>query len=446
MVAPISRSRSIRVYASYVTYRLVAFFVLLAVPPALTAQDTTLDEAGNGALRVFFDCQSYGRGRDSGPCDFDFYRQEIPFVNYTRDREDSQVHVLLTQETTGSAGRRFTLDFIGREEFVDIDDRLEVVTPANLARERLLTEIAAAMKLGLIRYIARTDQAANIRIISEDFERDVGVATAETDPWNFWTFRVRGNGNLRVNERTQSYEISGGFTANRITDDLKLEFGIGGDYDENIFETSDTTSVTSVRESYNFDGLTVWSLSDHWSIGMAYAAEHSSFDNEDLRLDLSSAIEFNIFPYSESTRRQFNILYTAGLSHTNYVEETVFLKMKETLPLHKIGAGLSVRQPWGTSYGFLEFSQYLHNLSKNRATVNLGANIRLFRGLSLTTNVRYSRIRDQLNVPAGDATEEEVLLEQRILQSGYEYRLSFGFSYTFGSIFTNVVNPRLERF
>ena len=444
MVVPSLRSRSLQVHGTYVTCRLVAFFILLAAPPALIAQDATPSEAGNGALRIFFDCQAYSRGYS--PCEFDFYRREIPFVNYTRDREDSQVHVLLTQETTGSEGRRFTLDFIGREEFVDIDDRLEVVTPANFARERMLTEIAAAIKLGLVRYIARTDQAANIQIISEDFENDIGIATAETDPWNFWTFRVRGNGNLDVDERTQSYRISGGFSANRITDNLKIEIGIGGEHNEKIFEISDTTSVTSIRENYDLDGLTVWSLSDHWSLGMAYEAEHSSFENKDLQLELSSALEFNIYPYSESTRRQFNILYTVGVRHADYIKETIFLKTEETLPLHKIGAGLSVRQPWGISWGFIEFSQYLHALSKNRASASLGANLRLFRGLSLNTNIGYSRIRDQLNVPAGDATEEEVLLEQRILQSGYDYRISFGFSYTFGSIFTNVVNPRLERF
>ena len=91
MVVPSLRSRSLQVHGTYVTYRLVAFFILLAAPPALIAQDATPSEAGNGALRIFFDCQAYSRGYS--PCEFDFYRREIPFVNYTRDREDSQVPV-----------------------------------------------------------------------------------------------------------------------------------------------------------------------------------------------------------------------------------------------------------------------------------------------------------------------------------------------------------------
>jgi hypothetical protein len=39
-------------------------------------------------------------------------------------------------------------------------------------------------------------------------------------------------------------------------------------------------------------------------------------------------------------------------------------------------------------------------------------------------------------------TPEEILLRLRELQSGYEYRFSTGFTYSFGSLFNNVVNPR----
>lgn len=414
--------------------------VSVAVIP-LAAQEAPPAGNGNGALRVFFDCDG-GRGM----CDFDFYRGEISYVNYTRDREDAQVHVLLTSEETGSGGRRFTLDFIGREEFVGVADRLEVVTEPNIAVEQRLTAVARTLALGLVRYIARTAQAPLIDVHYDGAEHGEIAAKPEDDPWNFWTFQLRSNVEFEVDERTEQYELSGGFSADRVTDALKLEFSIGGSYNRRRFETSDTTSVTSIRESYDAEGLSVWSLSDHWSAGAAYELGHSSFANEDLQLQVGPALEYNIFPYSESTRRQFNFLYTIGLRYHDYIEETVFLKNEETLPHHRFRVRLSVRQPWGESYGFLTFSQYLHDPSKNRFTAFAGADFRIFRGLSLNVNANYSRIRDQLNVPAGDATTEEVLLRQRILQSGFEYGVSVGFSYRFGSIFSNVVNPRLDRF
>ena len=419
---------------------LLASVACLVAGP-LAAQEVTPIANGNGALRVFFDCDG-GRGM----CDFDFYRREIPYVNYTRDREDAQVHVLMTSEDTGSGGRRFTLDFIGREEFTEVTDRLEVVTRANLAVEQRLTDVARTLELGLLRYIARTDQASSIDIHYDGAEHGEIAARPEDDPWNFWTFRLRANAELDVDERTESYELESGFSADRVTDALKLEFSVDGSYNRRLFETSDTTSVTSVRESYEAEGLSVWSLSDHWSAGAAYEVGHSSFANENLQLRVGPALEYNIFPYSESTRRQFNFLYTIGLRYHDYIEQTVFLKDEETLPHHRFSVRLSVRQPWGESYGFLTFSQFLHDPSKNRFTAFAGADFRIFRGLSLRLNANYSRIRDQLNVPTGDATTEEVLLRQRILQSGFEYGVSVGFSYTFGSIYSNVVNPRLDRF
>ena len=41
-----------------------------------------------------------------------------------------------------------------------------------------------------------------------------------------------------------------------------------------------------------------------------------------------------------------------------------------------------------------------------------------------------------------DATPEEILLERRALLTNYRYGAFVGISYTFGSIFNSVVNPR----
>jgi hypothetical protein len=71
--------------------------------------------------------------------------------------------------------------------------------------------------------------------------------------------------------------------------------------------------------------------------------------------------------------------------------------------------------------------------------------LRLRRGLSVAAEVSASRIRDQLSLPARRATPEEILLRIRRLQSGYEYEVGFSLTYTFGSIFSSIVNPRFGR-
>ncbi|MDZ7341730.1 MAG: hypothetical protein ONB27_10280 [candidate division KSB1 bacterium] len=45
-------------------------------------------------------------------------------------------------------------------------------------------------------------------------------------------------------------------------------------------------------------------------------------------------------------------------------------------------------------------------------------------------------------LPLAGATLEEVLLRQRQLETSYNYWTSIGLSYTFGSIYNNIVNPR----
>jgi hypothetical protein len=51
--------------------------------------------------------------------------------------------------------------------------------------------------------------------------------------------------------------------------------------------------------------------------------------------------------------------------------------------------------------------------------------IRIARGFSVAGQGSGSRLRDQLSLPLRGATDEEVLLRLRQLESGYEYEFSF---------------------
>ena len=63
--------------------------------------------------------------------DLDFFRSEVPVVNWVRDREDSDLHVLVTDQTTGGGGRLFTLAFIGRGELEGEEQELSISTSAD---------------------------------------------------------------------------------------------------------------------------------------------------------------------------------------------------------------------------------------------------------------------------------------------------------------------------
>ncbi len=188
--------------------------------------------------------------------------------------------------------------------------------------------------------------------------------------------------------------------------------------------------------------MIVRSLTDHWSAGIFGSASGSTYDNTELVLSAMPAVEYNLFPYSESTRQQLRFLYIIGWNSNRYMEETIFNKTSEMLFGQKLSVTLDVRKTWGSAEVSVEGSHYFHDFSKRRLEVFGEVSLRLFEGLSLDVFGGYSRIHDQLSLPKGGATTEEVLLRRTELETNYQYFASIGLSYTFGSIYSNIVNPR----
>jgi hypothetical protein len=115
---------------------------------------------------------------------------------------------------------------------------------------------------------------------------------------------------------------------------------------------------------------------------------------------------------------------------------------EETLWDHALATELDLKQPWGTLNSGVDFTQYFYDPSKYRVGFNNEFDIRLFKGLSANLNSNVQIIRNQIYLPASTATPEETLLRQRQLATSYGYYVSMGVSYTFGSIYNNVVNRR----
>ena len=171
-------------------------------------------------------------------------------------------------------------------------------------------------------------------------------------------------------------------------------------------------------------------------------ASSSITSNLDLGTRIGPAIEYNVFPYSESTRRQLVLRYGVGMKSLDYDSMTVYDRMAERLPDHRMTVAAEATQPWGGVYGNVIASQYLNDMSKYRVDGFVGMNWRIVRGLNLNFDVGYTKLRDQINLKRGAATQQEVLLRLRQLETGYYYFGSINLSYTFGSVFSNVVNPR----
>jgi hypothetical protein len=209
------------------------------------------------------------------------------------------------------------------------------------------------------------------------------------------------------------------------------------------YDLGEEDDYRAITKNYGARALVVKSLTERWSAGLGGNVGSSNYVNQELAARVAPALEYSVFPYEESTRRRLTFQYEVGLRRFDYIEETIYGLTGETRWDHSVETALDLKQPWGTINTAIDFSQYFFDAGKYRIEFYNWTDVRLFRGLSLSVNARASKINNQIYLPRGEATLEEILVRQRQLATSYRYEMSVGVSYTFGSIYNNVVNRRL---
>jgi hypothetical protein len=380
------------------------------------------------APKVYLDC---------GACDVEYIKTEVTFVNYVRDRKEAQVHILITTQATGSGGYEYMLNFLGQNEFQGLDDTVQYFSNSTDTDDEVRRGLVKALKIGLAGYAARTPIASRLTVQYAAPPRVEPVI----DRWNNWVFSLNSSGYFSGEKSHTQNNWGANASANRITATSKLRLGLSADFHGDRFEYEGET-IKSNQESYEFNGLYVTALGDHWSAGLALDVESSTYDNNRLSVSPAPAIEFNVFPYAESSRHQLRLLYKVGFESVRYREETIYFKTRDSLFKHSLSATLEMKEKWGSISTVLSGSQYFHDLTKYQVNLFGSVNLNLLKGLSLYVAGGGGRIHDQLGLIKGEASLDEVLLQRRQLETGYNYFVMGGLSFTFGSIYTNVVNPR----
>jgi hypothetical protein len=386
---------------------------------------------GPAGLRVFLDCAG---------CDLDYVRREITYVDYVRDSRDAQVHVLVTTEPAGGGGLQYTLAFIGRHEFAGVDDRLQYTSASTDTSDEIRRELTRRLQLGLMRYIARTPLAGDISIGHDPAARY--QTRPADDPWKAWVFRSRVSASGHDEQSLSSWNTFASFSANRTTEDWKIQLGINGSFSESLYVLSETSEFTNVTRNLDASGLLIGSVGTHWGWGVGGSVTASTYVNQDLTIRVAPALQYNVFPYAESTRRQLTFSYAVGTTAFDYEEVTLFDKTREVLTDETLTVELALKQPWGQSGLALQASHFFEDPAKYRVVVLGNTDVRIYRGLSLSISASASRIRDQVYLPAAGLTPEEILVQRRQLATDHQYTISFGVAFTFGSAYNNVVNSR----
>lgn len=444
------RSPRFRRVAAFLPRGSITALVLLACVVAAPAAAQFVSGAPPGLTlpSVFLDCQG------QLPCNRDHFRTEILFVNWARDREDADVHVIATSEGVGGGGQRITLDFLGRREMADLSDRLTYTSRGSDVLAETLDGVTQVLRLGLMRYAIesgvgpsfdlRFAEAARATGPGDDDDSPPSPSTVPEDPWDFWTFRVSLSGEADLRETSTSIELNPSLSAERITEAWKFGFEGEINAERDRRELSGGRIVRDDRDEWELETLLVRSVSNHISFGFAFEGERSVSENQNARVEFAPAVEYNYYPYAEANRRQLTVTYSGGFQYSDYNEETIFNVFSETRPQHELGIRYSAREGWGNAGLGIGYSQYLNDMDLYRAEVNGNVSFRITRGLDLNLSGSSSWVRDEIHIPLSDISDEDILLGRLNLPSSYEYAARIGIGYRWGSAFANIVNARFS--
>ncbi len=352
--------------------RLGAVFAFLC----LAAADASAFEGAESVRDGAVERQSAVKVYPDGGFDWDYMKDCIPYVDYVRDRTDADLYLLITSQVTGSGGYEYTIMIVGQEQFAGMSDTLVHCVGAAEAWEIERAGVVGALKMALMRYVGRTPIGENITI----GYRSEAKMKAASDPWDRWVFSLSCSPSVSGSQVDESRYFSGSVSADRVTRDLKLSFRAYSSYSESE-QTLPSKTVHLIRRRNSFDALVVKSVGEHWGVGLIGDGLVQSYQNKKSYYDISPAVEFSIFPYSQSTRRELALFAQIVYTDVVYQEATIYDKLEENLLSYRISVPAYIKEPWGTIHSSVSWQQYFHDGSIYRLSISPMISFQVTKGL-----------------------------------------------------------------
>jgi hypothetical protein len=394
--------------------------------------------------KLFINCAS------SWGCFEDYVRTELSFFDFVRDRFQADVQILIISQENGAGGANYTLNFIGQGKFKNEKDTLKFSVKQADSDDMIRKKLVSNLKIGLVPYIKSEDFLEQISIDLP--KRKTQDALIKKDPWNFWVFTLGTWGNYSAESNSTSYYLSNYLNINRIKPESKvlISFNYDTNFSKFVFQDVDANGVVisetvkAKNENHNASFIYAKSLSEHWALGGYHENWSSVARNIRFGYTVAPALEYNIFPNSRNTQKQFRCILQTGLRGLELRMLNEREKTQETLPFYRFDANISIVQPWGNVSGRIGGHHFFTEKNLYRFNADVGVSWRVFEGFNLNLFVNSSYIKDQILFLPQDINRNNVLLGAGILPTNFRIYTSGGISYTFGSINNSVVNPRLN--
>ncbi len=411
------------------------FFFLLFLGKGF-AQNLPIDNNNdNNPPKLFINCPP------NTNCYQDYIRTELSFFDFVRDRFLSDIQLLIAVQNNGGGGQGYTISFIGQKKFEGMGDTLKFATKQADTDDMIRSQFVTTLKQGLAPFVMKTELSK--KIIMDFPKRTSALAVIKDDKWDYWVFNLNTGGYFSGESNQKFYNFYGNININRTTAENRFSANVYYSQNARQFVIDDEEIIVK-RKSFGGGLIFVKSMTEHLSVGGIYSGRHSVFNNLKFQQIMAPAVEYNIFPTSQNTRKQFRWIYRVGVQGTQFIETTVFDRDYEMFAFHQVNGILSITQPWGTVSASVRGSQFLSDKNKYRLGIDLNMNWRVIEGLSLGIYANLSYIKDQISLAKSSVDPNLLLLSGRQLPTSFTYETEVNISYTFGSINNSVVNPRMQ--
>lgn len=384
-------------------------------------------------LNVFLDCHLI--------CDEDYLKREMAYINFMREPSDSHVQIIIKSQKSAGGGSRISLRFIGSKQFNSKEDEYFLNLKPDISKENQRQEILEMLKRGLFYYLLRSEEAKNFNL---DYTKTtVSKNNLDLDLWRNWVFRINFSAWLDAEKGYSNSNYNSSLSINKITEKSKFLSNFRLNNSTTKYDYPDYKLQTEKKNS-SLDFTYVKSISPTLSLGGFTNITKDTYSNYNLKLRFEPAVEYNFYPYDESSKHRLSLLYGVGVGHNNYMDSTIYFKTEETFPLHQFEVRYNNIQKWG-SVGLNLYSYQIidvEDMSKYYLNFSTDIDWKVVKGLSVNLWYWVTLNRAQISLVKGDVSSEDILTRQRELESNFKFYFNFGLSYTFGSTKNNIVNSR----
>jgi hypothetical protein len=293
-----------------------------------------------------------------------------------------------------------------------------------------------------VQYISKTAAGTNLQITYSDNSKDSATETVK-DKWKNWVYQIGANGGLNGSQNYKQNQLNAFVSADKETEKWKINFSFLANRDVQTF-IQDSSRSEFIRKEYTSELQLAKSINAHWSYGIATSYTNSLYSNLNLGFRFRPKLEYSVYPYSKFNSQRIVVQYMIGPVYNRYFDTTVFFKTKELQFQQSVNIITSFTKPWGSINVGIFYSNYFDDLAKNNLSFNGAISWRIVKGLNFALWGNYGLINDQISLRKGNFTRDELLVRNRELRSSFQYQLGVGFTYRFGSILNNIVNPRFK--